>query len=256
MAEQIGINDLRLFPEYTRESYEAVFGAQAPPFDLTKPVKTWFDPAGAGAYSQLVNGAPPSFAPLVMTPAEAKTVNLPGAYRYPAYEVLPTLAVMVWGNLRPLASAATLSSEAEANTLGAELGVVPSIPPFETTGIRFEWRGETRRNWEIVVNGARYNVQTLLQTKSVAGVGAPGKWVKDDVGSLAWESLPQVTQSPDGKSVPVPVRTLADDEEFASTPFGWVVRKKGMNTTPAGSGGDTGEILRLVTAIAKTLGIQ
>ena len=28
MPEQIGINDLRLFPEYTREFYQAVCGAQ------------------------------------------------------------------------------------------------------------------------------------------------------------------------------------------------------------------------------------
>jgi hypothetical protein len=255
LMEQIGINDLKLFPEYDRVSYEAKFGVQAPPADPTKPVKAWLDVASGAPYYQLVMSNPPRIVPLAVSPDEANVVNLTGQYRYPAYEVLPTLAVMVWGNLRPLASAATLSSEAEANTLGAELGVVPSIPPFETTGIKFEWRGETRRNWEVVVNGAQYNVQTLLQTKSVAGVGAPGKWVKDDVGSLAWKPLPQ-PQPIAGSSVPVPVRLLAANQEFSPRMGGtWVVVEKGSDPMPAPAS-DTGEILRLVTAIAKTLGIQ
>jgi hypothetical protein len=256
--EQIGINDLRLFPEYTRPSYEAEFGVQPPAFDPSKPEKTWLDPspAATGNYYRLVAGNPPFFSSLVMSPADTKAVNLSGLFRYPVYEVQPTLALMVWGNLRPLDSAATLSTEVEANLLGAELGVVPSIPPAEVTGIKFEWRGETRRNWELVVNGARYNVQTLLQTKSVAGVGAPGKWVKDDVGSLAWESLPQ-PQPVAGSSVPVPVRPLAANEEFSPRVGGtWVVVEKGSGDPVPAPSGDTGEILRLVTAIAKTLGIQ
>ena len=74
------------------------------------------------------------------------------------------------------------------------------------------------------------------------------------MGSLVWESLPQL-QPVAGNSIPVPVRTLAEDEEFASTPFDWVVRKKEVAPNPT-LAGDTGEILRLVTAIAKTLGIQ
>jgi hypothetical protein len=250
MAEQIGINDLRLFPEYTRESYEAVCGAQAPPFDNTKPVKTWFDPAGAGAYSQLVNGAPPSFAPLVMSPSEAKTVNLPGMYRYPKYVRAATPAVFVWaGSARPQFPSGWLATDQQAAEIAAELGTSPFLPTEDV----IEWRGETRRNWVVLAGGQQHYVGTLFEQKSFYGVGSPGKWALENC-APTWNPAPQPTQPLDNRIVPMPVRTLAGDEEFASTPFGWLVRKKGSEPVPAPAS-DTAEILRLVTAVAKTLGI-
>ena len=252
MVEQIGINDLRLFRESTRESYEAACGAQAPPFDDTRPVKTWFDPAGTGSYSQLVNGSPPSFAPLVMTPNEAKTVNLPGMYRYAKYVRVGTPAVFVWaGSARPQFPSGWLATDQQAAEIAAELGVSPFIPTEDV----IEWRGETRRNWAVLAGGQKHYIGALFEQKSLHGVGSPGKWALED-GVPTWNPAPQSTKPLDNRMVPMPVRTLDGDEEFVSTPFGWVVRNKEMNTTPAGSGGDTAEILRLVRAVAQALGIN
>lgn len=83
------------FPEFTRASYRAAHGgAEAPPFDPTKPQKSWEDPGAANSARQFVlydaalavgpNGITPLlrdghpyFEPLVLPRDQAIVVNLP-----------------------------------------------------------------------------------------------------------------------------------------------------------------------------------
>ena len=90
-----GLANLYLFPVYqTREEYRQKTGTEAPPYDPTKPVKSWFDPAAASnskrklVYDQVValadNGAPlagpdgnPVLEPLLIERDFAAIVNIP-----------------------------------------------------------------------------------------------------------------------------------------------------------------------------------
>lgn len=90
-----GITHLHLFPVYqTREAYKQATGMEAPPYDQSKPIKSWFDPKAAAnpsrkiVYDQVIayadNGAPlasaegkPMFEPLLIDRAVAATVNIP-----------------------------------------------------------------------------------------------------------------------------------------------------------------------------------
>lgn len=90
-----GITHLYLFPVYqTREAYQQATGMEAPPYDPTKPIKSWFDPKAAEnpsrkiVYDRVIaladNGAPlasldgkPVLEPLLMDRPIAATVNIP-----------------------------------------------------------------------------------------------------------------------------------------------------------------------------------
>mgnify|MGYP005837978463 CR=1 FL=1 len=89
-----GLNELYLFPEYnTREAYEAATGKPCPPYDPTKPIKHWEDPAPKtmGRYVLYENilatdehnniladeSGRPFFEPQSIPVALAKTVNIP-----------------------------------------------------------------------------------------------------------------------------------------------------------------------------------
>ena len=41
----VPLNSLELFAAYSRASYKAQFGSDAPAFDATRPLQRWFDPA-------------------------------------------------------------------------------------------------------------------------------------------------------------------------------------------------------------------
>lgn len=90
-----GLANLYLFPVYqTREEYRQKTGMEAPPFDPTKPVKSWFDPTAASStrrklvYDNVVaiadNGLPladtsghPMLEPLMIDREFAAVVNIP-----------------------------------------------------------------------------------------------------------------------------------------------------------------------------------
>lgn len=90
-----GLANLYLFPVYqTREEYRQKTGMEAPPFDPTKPVKSWCDPAAAAAtrrklvYDNVIamadTGLPladangnPMMEPLMIDKDFAAVVNIP-----------------------------------------------------------------------------------------------------------------------------------------------------------------------------------
>jgi len=268
------LSSLEVFPRYTRESYEAKFGVQAPPCDGTKPLKAWFDPAGAGVYHQLVgvSGAtPPTFAALIMTPAEAKSINLPRAYRYPEYIIPPTPGtLLIQGVKRVPMFAQNLSTSEQANGLAVELtaaGWLVSAPyeidkkpkegPSDVTVV-YEWNGETRRHWMIDVdrgelNRVPYNVGQLLAERNRAGAGSPGHWEPPSSGHFRWQADPQVVSS--SKEGPVPVRLLNSDEEFQHAfGLGWVVVKKADVPVEPGQA-KLDEILAGIKALRQFFGV-
>src|SRR5579871_6226117 len=122
-----GYQQLALFTSYTRDSYLAAFGIQAPAWDPTRVKKTWFDstvdtsqPTNVAVY----NFAGPdssgndSIQQMIIPASEAGTVNLPGAITYPPYVIAPTDATRANVGLNP--NYLSLQSDAQAllKTLG------------------------------------------------------------------------------------------------------------------------------------------
>lgn len=80
------ISELALFREFTRASYRATFGVEAPTFDILRPLKTWFDTtadtskAGNLALYRVLGRDASGSATLdqiVMSAAEARSINIP-----------------------------------------------------------------------------------------------------------------------------------------------------------------------------------
>src|ERR1700733_14178395 len=83
-APAYGTNVLQLLPTYTRASYLAAFGKQAPAYDMTRPPKAWFDstkdcsnPAAMSSYNVLkVSANVASEGTLVISNCDASRINL------------------------------------------------------------------------------------------------------------------------------------------------------------------------------------
>ena len=77
-----GVDSLELFQTYTRETYRAAFGSEAPPWDPSRPPKAWFDStvfdATAQALTYLVVARDSDgrgiLQPLTLSPAEALAI--------------------------------------------------------------------------------------------------------------------------------------------------------------------------------------
>jgi hypothetical protein len=223
-----GIHELYLFREFTRENYEQTFGLQPPAFDPTRPVKAWFDSSAAErlpgevvTYSvvrKVANEMAWQVAPFVITAEQAAHVNLPGAYRYPAYKPAATPATVGAQSLNPV----YLTSYDEATNLAKEIGAqqvyeapVPTIP-----GQDINWNGEARRPWHVrMVNGHAYAAGILIAQKCARGVGAPGFWRLSQQGDPVWQPLEQIASVPNANVMPVPVRDLLPNERFGADSF-------------------------------------
>jgi hypothetical protein len=204
---QYPISDLNLFANYAdRAAYLAAVGTEAPPFNPALPIKGWADPAPNGEpYLMFDAASPPFYTVELAVPASAAvTVNLPGAYSYPAYVEVPTDAQMMgpYGPVGPV-PASELCLEADAQAVasaiaplypGASLTVVDNSP----AGMIYVLYGtDPRRMWGISITGIR-NIagmsaaittimidyaQALIEAQAGVGaggtgwgVGAPGHW--------------------------------------------------------------------------------
>ena len=83
-----GISKLALFQTFTRDTYLSTFGIQAPPYDPTRVIKSWFDstvdtsnPSNVALYNVVAQDHNGNWGlqQLVMPAQEAATVNLTGA---------------------------------------------------------------------------------------------------------------------------------------------------------------------------------
>ncbi len=190
----IALSDRNKFPVYaTRAAFMAASGGiDAPPFNPAWPIKQWFDPAavdGPNSYS-IWNGsvAAPGLISLVLSGAEAKTVNLQGHPAYPAYVPAPTLARRVLHfngsdiGAPQVVPANILSTLDQANQLAALVGAKVVDASTATPFFVYEWDAETRRPFALQYQGASADVSggpfvgDLLIGMNANGVGAPGHW--------------------------------------------------------------------------------
>ncbi len=214
------VQDLALFKSYSRDSYRAAFGVEAPAYDPMRRRKTWFDstadvsgPDNVAVYRIVAvdQNATGILRQIVMPAQEAATVNLPGAIPYPPYIVEPTGATRGGSSL----NAIYFSLESDAQALMKELGGdnlqqedLPSFPASYPSD-------ELRRPWYFLFHGQPVNVGALLLSRNAQGVGAPGHW---DVSSLqpVWVPDPPSPAPADDTRPPweMPVRDLLPNEKL------------------------------------------
>jgi hypothetical protein len=263
-TEFYNILDLALFKAYSRDSYRAAFGVEAPAYDPTRVLKSWFDttvdvssPGNVAVYRVVAqdpngNGI---LQQMVMPAQEAATVNLSGAIQYAAYVVAPTLASRGGSIMNPI----YLSLQSDAQALMTELGGAnlqqEDLASFPATYPS----DELRRPWYFVVQGQSVNVGALLLTRNAKGVGAPGHW---DVSSPqpVWVPDPPAPTGEDDARPPraMPVRDLLPNEQLYRGTMGMlgVVRTDLQKTAAEASGQFTADdraMLRMIyLAVSKS----
>lgn len=220
-AEIYSIGALGLFQTYSRASYLAAFGIQAPAYDPSRLIKNWFDstadtssPSNVSVYRIAGQDASGNWGmPQMVIPAsEAATVNLPGAVTYPVYVVAPTQATRAGAPVNP--DYLSLQSDAQAMMTalsGSNLVDEGASPVFAVVYPP----GETRRMWDITVKGTVYNVGMLLAAQNASGVGYPGHW--DTAGTVVnWIPDPSAPTGVDDTRPPrpMPLRSLLPNEQF------------------------------------------
>lgn len=226
-----GVDSLALFPSYTRDSYRAAFGGEAPPWDPSRRSKTWFDstvdvsnPRAGVTYTVVGQDADGRWrlGPLTLPAGEAATVNLPGAVVYPPYVVRPTNATRGGAPVSPL----YLSLESEARALMLELGATGLLDEgINAFAPVFYPADEPRRMWALIGSGGQQNnAGGLLRMKNATGVGAPGHW-RNTAGNVAWIADPAAPSGFDDPrpQVEMPVRSLLPNEELRPGVMGFGV---------------------------------
>ena len=243
-TEFYSIQDLQLFKAYSRDSYRAAFGVQAPAYDPARVLKSWFDstvdvsdPGNVAVYrvvAQDPNGKG-ILRQTVMPAQEAATVNLPGAIQYPPYVVAPTLATRGGSILNPIYLSLESDAQALMKTLGGDSLQQEDLPSFPASYPA----DEPRRQWYFLVRGQSVNVGALLLTRNAQGVGAPGHW---DVSSPqpVWVPDPPAPTGEDDTRPPraMPVRDLFPNEQLYTGMMGilGVVRTDLQQTANEASG--------------------
>lgn len=232
---QYPISDLYLFPNYAdRPAYLAAVGTQAPPYHPALPIKGWADPAPSGQpYLMFDASAPPAYTVELAVPeSAAETVNLPGAFDYPAYVETPTDAQMVgpYGSIGLIpANEVCMQADAQAQASAIAFlypGKILSVVDNSNTGIiQTVYGKDPRRQWGIAADGVLLieYAQSLIEASAQYGVGAPGHWalvplVGADAAfgpQLTWVEDPQVTAAPaNAVTLGVPIRALLPNEQF------------------------------------------
>ena len=236
-----GISQLALFENYTRESYLAAFGVQAPAWDPSRVRKNWFDSsvdasdaANVAVYKIFATDANGvwGFHQLVMPASEAATVNLPGAVTYPAYSIAPTQVTSGGSPINPN----YLSLESDARALMAALGGGGLVQETGNAIFPIVYPAlEPRRVWDFVVNGTLVNAGALLLAQNTAGVGAPGRW-DTSKGEPVWiPAAPPPTGANDTRPPrPMPVRDLMANEKLQPGLMGVSVIRTDLQQQQAG----------------------
>lgn len=237
-----GLSALNEFQTYTRASYLAKFGVQAPAYNPAAPPRTWFDTSALpGPYLVVsVNTAqtPPAQLVPMAVPVSIGYPNLSGAFQYPLYVNFPssTTAVQVLpGAPTSLPVQVTnICSVGDAQTVANSFGpgTAITIDPSYNTGMT--WNSETRRPYDVTpVGGQPLNACNLLLTMThmnfstdgtyaSGGFGAPGFWSNASSSNPTWTPTPDPGLNPVGTPVPVPARSLLANEAFAIGPLATV----------------------------------
>lgn len=246
-----GIERLEVYKRYTRESFKAAFGVDAPNWDPTRRAKAWFNSqlvgAGDSFYGYLgYDEATQSLRSVTIPSREAATVNLPGVTPWEPYEVAPTNAIEKLGH-QPI-NAMRLSTHAQALTMMNALKLNNQTVVDEGLGV-IDYGDDDRREWAILPDGG--NVGLLLELQGQSGVGHPGKFGRSADGTWFW--TPAEVQ--DGintgvateQAVPVPLRPLTPDERFI---IGFGGRPEITRDAPSSSAGADPRIDQIATDVA------
>jgi hypothetical protein len=227
---------------FDRSSYLKECGEQAPPWDPKRRIQRWADSRAANRppsemYVYYIHEQQPGgvqLRQLMITNAEACKINLPGAYVYPMPVVKPSGA---WNAItneqgeevgKNVITPQALSDRFDALKLIEELrrdGITVDSSPVEASGsgvyaVRYDL-GETRRVWNVVINGGGQNAGLLLEQRNKQGIGAPGKWVSAMFGGgVVWQPMPVETALLDTRPpVPAPMRELLSNEAYRVAGF-------------------------------------
>lgn len=272
------VNALELFPTYTRATYLAKTGNQAPPFDITRPAKAWYDSSVTGSASYTVfnqSMSAPELIPLTLSAAVAKSVNLPGLPTYTQYVQQASNVIVTNGSSGSGYSGLYQSTEAQANALKAEIGdaslvVTSGLGPMFPGAVFVYQKIDSSSPVGIYLLGNQ-NVGQMLQQRNANGVGYPGTWAKNISGNYVFSpaTLNDGSTSTLG-STPTPVRPLLANEALVSVPAGIfpiaeVVRTDLPSTQPSNVPTTDGftaadrtalnQMLTLIQALAKAFGV-
>ena len=263
------VDKLNLFPRLTRASYQDLYGLQPSAWDPSRRAKCWFDTSvienfkgdpdnEIALYEVFDPESATGTRPMAITIREAASVNLPGAYIYPAWTVAPTTARQFAPDSsagKPV-NADLLCLRAEAVALASEIGAAPSdvLEIFPGGLFTVDWTGEPRRSWAIYWKGEPHHASALLRQKYANGVGAPGAWDLQGITPI-WVPARIETGEQDTRSeVPVPMRRLFENEKLTKNLFsGWLVQRRDL--TPPSSDEILARIDRRIAAIAGHLGV-
>ena len=218
-----GTSQLELFQTFTRDSYLAAFGVQAPVWDPSRVPKYWFDSTvdasvTANVTYTVVNASLATLQQLVIPATEAATVNIPGVFTYPPYVISPTSATK--GGAPVVASWLSLQSQAQAfmALFGGSNLVDAGITPINPIVYPAD---EPRRMWNFTVHGIPINAGMLLASEYSHGIGSPGQWDLSS-GSPVWIAAPPAPTGLDDIRTPrpVPIRSLLPGEQLIASPLG------------------------------------
>lgn len=222
------VNALELFPTYTRATYLSKTGTQAPPFDITRPAKAWFDSSATGSVNYTVfnqSMSQPELIALTLNQQVANSVNLPGLPTYTQYVQQTSNIIVTNGSSGSGYSGLFQSTEAQANSLKAEIADASLVitsglgPMFGGAPFVYQKIDASNPVSIYLLNGQ--NVGQMLQQRNANGVGYPGTWGKNASGSYVFSpaTLNDGSTSTLG-STPTPVRALLPNEALVSVPAG------------------------------------
>lgn len=257
-----GVQELALFKTFTRESYLAAFGVQAPPYDSSRLIKSWFDstvdtsnPGNVALYKIVAQDRAGKWGmqQLVLPAAEAATVNLTGPVVYPAYVIAPTRATRGGAEINPQ----YLSLESDARAIMAEIGGGGIVDEGTSPGFPvFYPADEARRVWDVLFRGQPLNVGLLLLAKNAKGVGAPGRWDTSS-GDAVWiaDPAPPTGLNDTRPPRPMPVRDLLPNERLQTGLMGvGVIRTDLQPPAPGQFTADDRATLQQIYQIVSRLG--
>ncbi len=276
-SSSYSVTELELLPTYDRASYLKATGTQAPPFDITKPAKSWFDSTASGNVTyQVFNGSPasPAFLSVTMPASQANVVNLPGLPTFLPYTPhVSNITIVANGQNQSGYSGVYQSTFDEALALMNEIGDSSLVINTGTgpifPGSTFVYTKIDPSNPVSIYKLNNQNVGLMLQQRNAKGVGFPGSWgQKDSQGNYTF--TPAVLN--DGStstmgSIGVPSRALLPNEKLVSVINGIIPTPEIVRTdlTPAPPSPSTdgftsadrdllNQILRIAQALQKVFG--
>ena len=230
------VGQLDLYPVYVTRTAAQAAGVMVGPYDPAKPIKQWVDPTGG---SILYNVFDPSAASsgyvsqILVSPLDARNLNLPGAYVYPKFSPPPCVVTMSgpYGQVGAgdISSFAALAGDAQAmlNQIAPLYpGKALTLVEGEVGQYTFNYGTCASRDWVIMSGSANArvtigNAEQLIAAQNANGVGVPGSWKILPLPSepkytvLTWVPMPQVTTAPAGAvTLPAPIRPLMPGESI------------------------------------------